>query len=76
MSEWKKKREVMLHYDQTAASYEAQYAEEQDAKMEAALSGVYLKENSLILDVGCGTGLLFPHIADKARLLVGIDTSV
>ena len=65
----------MLHYDQTAASYEAQYAKEQDAKIEAALSGVYLKENSLILDMGCGTGLLFPHIADKTRFLVGIDTS-
>lgn len=75
MSEWKKKREVMLHYDQTATSYDAQYAEEQNTKIRAALSNVHLKENSLILDMGCGTGLLFPYIADKAKLLVGIDTS-
>ena len=75
MAEWDKKREVMLHYDKIAASYDAQYADEQNAKMKAALSNVHLKENSLILDMGCGTGLLFPHIADKAKLLVGIDTS-
>ncbi len=75
MREWKKRREVMLHYNQTAASYDAQYADEQNTKIRAALSNVHLKENSLILDMGCGTGLLFLHIADKAKLLVGIDTS-
>ncbi len=75
MDEWKKKREVMLYYNQTAAGYDAQYAEEQNMKIRAALSNVHLKENRLILDMGCGTGLLFPYIADKAKLLVGIDTS-
>ena len=75
MRGWKKKREIMLHYDQTADSYDAQYAEEQNTKKRTALSNVHLRENSLILDMGCGTGLLFPHIADKAKLLVGIDFS-
>lgn len=75
MGEWKKKRAVMLHYDQTAASYDAQYAEEQNAKMEAALSNIVLKKNNILLDVGCGTGLLFPYIADKTQLLIAIDTS-
>lgn len=75
MGEWKEKREVMLYYDQTAASYDAQYAEEQNMKIRAALSNVHLKESSLMLDMGCGTGLLFPYIADRAKLLVGIDTS-
>jgi len=75
MGEWKKKREVMLHYDQTAASYDAQYAEEQNAKMEAALNNIVLEENAIVLDAGCGTGLLFPHIADKTQLLIAIDIS-
>jgi len=75
MGEWKKKRAVMLHYDQTAASYDAQYAEEQNAKMEAALSNIVLKRNSIVLDAGCGTGLLFPYIADKLQRLIAIDIS-
>jgi len=75
MGEWKKKREVMLHYDQTAGGYGAQYAEEQNAKMEVALSNIVLKKNNIVLDVGCGTGLLFPHIADKTQHLIAIDIS-
>jgi ubiquinone/menaquinone biosynthesis C-methylase UbiE len=75
MDEWQKKREVMLHYDQTAGSYDAQYSEEQNAKMEAALRNIVLEENDIALDIGCGTGLLFLHIADKTRLLIAIDIS-
>ena len=75
MGEWRKKREVMLHYDQTTDSYDDQYAKEQNTKIRAALGTLHLKENSLIFDMGCGTGLLFPHIADKTKLLVGIDIS-
>ena len=75
MDEWKKKREVMLHYDQTAGGYDAQYAEEQNAKMEVALSNITLKKNNILLDMGCGTGLLFPYIADKTQLLIAIDIS-
>ena len=75
MVEWEGKREVMRHYNQTAASYDAQYAKEQNTKIRAALSNVHLKENSLILDMGCGTGLLFPYIGKKAKLLVGMDIS-
>jgi len=75
MGEWKKKRAVMLHYDQTAGGYDAQYAEEQNAKMEAVLRNVVLEEKDIVLDVGCGTGLLFPHIADKTQRLIAIDIS-
>jgi len=75
MGEWQKKREVMRHYDQTAGGYDAQYAEEQNAKMEAALRNITLKKNNTVLDVGCGTGLLFSHIADKTQRLIAIDIS-
>jgi ubiquinone/menaquinone biosynthesis C-methylase UbiE len=75
MSEWKKKREAMLHYDQTAASYDSHYSEEQNAKLKAALEIVPVTDNSSVLDIGCGTGLLFPYVANKAKLLVGIDIS-
>ncbi|KPV65008.1 MAG: hypothetical protein AOA65_0582 [Candidatus Bathyarchaeota archaeon BA1] len=75
MTEWDKKREVMQHYDHSATVYDAQYSEEQKAKINAALSGMNLEGDSLVLDTGCGTGLLFDHIRNRVKLLVGIDIS-
>ncbi len=75
MTEWNKKRRVMRRYDHSAPVYDRQYAEEQDAKIKAALKELKPKKNSLVLDVGCGTGLLFPYIAEDADLLVGLDFS-
>lgn len=75
MTEWNKKRNVMRRYDHSSSVYDIQYAEEQEAKIKAALNELRLKKRSLVLDVGCGTGLLFPHIAEDADLLVGLDFS-
>ena len=75
MAEWSKKRGVMRSYDRLAAVYDAQYAEEQNAKIKAALNHVNLKGDSLVLDAGCGTGLLFEHIGGSIKLLVGLDIS-
>ncbi len=65
----------MRHYDRLAKIYDAQYADEQEAKIEAALGDVRLEPNSSVLDLGCGTGLLFRYIANSVKLLVGIDIS-
>jgi len=75
MSEWKQKADNMQHYDITASSYDAQYAEEQKAKIEAALNCIKLCGHDLILDCGCGTGLLFEHVAEEAEMVVGLDIS-
>ena len=75
MAEWNKKRKVMRRYDRSAPVYDLQYAEEQEAKIKAALSELRLKKDSWVLDVGCGTGLLFPYIAENVDLLVGLDFS-
>ena len=53
--------------------YDARYSEEQEAKYKAALENVKLL--GAVLDVGCGTGLLFKHIAEEAETVVGIDSS-
>jgi ubiquinone/menaquinone biosynthesis C-methylase UbiE len=75
MSEWDKKRGVMHRYDLTAHIYDMQYAEEQTAKITAALEGLKMEKHSLVLDAGCGTGLLFGYVADKAEATVGLDIS-
>jgi len=75
MGEWNKKRRIMRRYDLTAHIYDIRYAEEQAAKIEAALKSVSVEDNSVVLDVGCGTGLLFNHVADKAETIVGLDIS-
>lgn len=75
MKEWNQKRGTMQHYNLTAKTYNLQYAEEQKVKIETALENVKLSKNSLILDSGCGTGLLFEYVADKAEMVVGLDVS-
>ncbi len=68
----------MRRYDLTAEIYNMRYAEEQAAKIEAALKileSLKVERNSLVLDDGCGTGLLFNYIADKAGMIVGLDIS-
>jgi len=75
MSEWTKKRKVMRHYDQSAKVYDVQYLEEQEAKIRTAVDNLRLSEGSVILDAGCGTGLLFPQVAKRVKLFVGLDIS-
>jgi ubiquinone/menaquinone biosynthesis C-methylase UbiE len=75
-NQWVRKRETIRHYDQTADTYDRQYAEEQNAKIAKALENLPKIDNAVTLDVGCGTGLLFHHIANYAKLIVGIDTSL
>lgn len=75
MSELNMKRSIMRRYNLTAHIYNMRYAEEQNAKIEAALKSVNIEKSSLVLDAGCGTGLLFDYIAQKAEAIVGLDIS-
>jgi ubiquinone/menaquinone biosynthesis C-methylase UbiE len=75
MNEWAKKRDLRHRYDLTTHIYDMQYAEEQTAKIKAALESVKIEKDSLVLDAGCGTGLLFGYVADKAEATVGLDIS-
>ncbi len=75
MREWNEKRRTMRHYDHQAKVYDAQYLEEQNAKIEDALNSMELGSNDLVLDMGCGTGFLFQHINETTNLLVGLDIS-
>lgn len=73
MSSWNQKRRVKRRYDLTAVMYNERYAEEQEAKYHVALTS--MKPTGLVLDVGCGTGLLFSHVALQSEQVVGVDIS-
>lgn len=75
MEHWSKKRRIMYRYDLTADIYDMRYEEEQTAKIEAALKNNTAKAGDLVLDVGCGTGILFQHVAEKSAGVVGLDIS-
>ena len=74
MTGWKDKAKVMKRYNLTAEMYDERYAEEQKAKYRAALEN-FNGANCAVLDVGCGSGLFFSHVAAKANLVVGVDIS-
>ena len=75
MNKWDQKRRVMRRYDITARSYDLQYREEQFAKYDKAQENAVISSGSIVLDAGCGTGLLFSRIAPIAKIVVGMDIS-
>jgi ubiquinone/menaquinone biosynthesis C-methylase UbiE len=76
MNSWNRKRETIRHYNRIARIYDRQYAEEQEAKIDAIPPHLCLNEKSLVLDIGCGTGILFPNIAHKVQSITGVDASL
>jgi ubiquinone/menaquinone biosynthesis C-methylase UbiE len=74
VNRWIQKRRVMRRYDTTAPSYDELYGEEQEAKYRKALEQVSVA-GSVVLDVGCGTGLLFSNVVPMAKTVVGVEIS-
>jgi ubiquinone/menaquinone biosynthesis C-methylase UbiE len=64
----------MRHYDYSAKVYDTQYSQEQNTKIKTVMDILPLKKG-IILDAGCGTGLLFPYIEEKTKQIVGMDIS-
>lgn len=73
---WRIKRSVIRYYDKIARIYNALYGREQKLKFKEVLKVLNVGNSNIILDVGCGTGLLFNHIKNSARLIVGVDLSL
>ncbi len=69
------KRDIVRDYDASAPIYDARYSEEQMIKIGFILGRAKPEEGSLILDAGCGTGMLFRSLT-AARQIVGIDASI
>ncbi len=65
----------MRRYNLTTLMYDSRYCEEQEAKYEAGLEGLSLGSGSVVLDVGCGSGMFFNQVACKAESVIGVDIS-
>jgi ubiquinone/menaquinone biosynthesis C-methylase UbiE len=74
-NKWSKKRSVMRRYNLTAQIYDERYREEQEAKYKAALNDLSINNESVVLDVGCGTGLFFSSVSVLANTVIGADVS-
>jgi ubiquinone/menaquinone biosynthesis C-methylase UbiE len=74
LADWKDKRNIMQQYDATSKGYDELHGEEQNAKYQATLKNVNVA-GGVVLDVGCGSGLFFKEVTDKAKLVVGVDFS-
>jgi ubiquinone/menaquinone biosynthesis C-methylase UbiE len=72
---WEKKREVIRHYDELAPFYDSLYGDEQNLKFKLVQENVSIQGSDKILDVGCGSGFLFKHVAFDAAFIVGVDLS-
>jgi len=70
---WSKKRKVLHHYNRLAGIYDSLYGEEQKSKIESILKLLSFGCKDMVLDAGCGTGLLIEYIAVRVNHLVGVD---
>lgn len=75
MSSWNKKHRVKKCYNLTSNIYNKRYFEEQKDKYKYTLRKLVIKPSYRILDVGCGSGLLFSFIESFVNMIVGIDIS-
>lgn len=71
---WRSKRKVMHAYDVTAGIYDERYSNEQHLKYWKTLENVDVG-GAVVLDVGCGSGMFFPEVANRAKTVVGVDVS-
>jgi ubiquinone/menaquinone biosynthesis C-methylase UbiE len=75
VNKWNQKRKIMQRYDLTAQMYDVRYAEEQAVKYQAAFEHLNITRHATVLDVGCGTGLLFSNVTVEAETVVAVDIS-
>ena len=68
------KRNIRDRYDDLGGRvYDLRYTEEQRLKYESLLTKVRVRPDDIVLDNGCGTGLLFEYVT---AYIVGLDVSV
>jgi len=62
-----KKKEIISKYNSTSIFYDKRYRKIQEEKYRIILSDFLQEKNKIILDAGCGSGLLFEFIVKKFK---------
>ncbi len=75
LKEFEHKREVMRKYDITSKGYDELYGDEQLDKYRLAFKNIN-DVGKTVLDVGCGTGLLYSFINSKKQQFRNIGTYI
>ena len=65
----------MHYYDRIADLYSKLYGDEQKAKMEALIKHLEINKEDVVLDVGCGSGILFNFLGIKTDSIIALDIS-
>ena len=69
------KKEIAAFFDRMAPEWDANMVKS-DEKINVILDAAGVKENSVVLDVACGTGVMFPcYLARGAERVIGVDIS-
>jgi ubiquinone/menaquinone biosynthesis C-methylase UbiE len=63
------------YYNGIAPGYNELYSEEQLNKWKTAKKLIEFSKNDIVLDIGCGTGIIEKQLVGKIKLIVGIDLS-
>lgn len=75
-----KKKEIISKYNSTSIFYDKRYRKIQEEKYSIILSDFLQEKNKIILDAGCGSGLLFEFIVKKFKVTqikyIGIEISL
>lgn len=61
------KKEIAAFFDRMAPEWDANMIKS-DEKINFILDAAGVKENSVVLDVACGTGVMFPYYPRAARI--------
>jgi malonyl-CoA O-methyltransferase len=75
MNLFKKKIAIISRYDQTAKHYDKRYKSIQNLKYKLIFKKLKEFKKDAILDLGCGTGLIFNLLKNQTNFIVGIDIS-
>lgn len=72
---WDYKRQALAGYEAGSATYDGLYLEEQEKKYERCSRYLTADGGRLVLDCGCGTGILLARLTEWQGIFVGVDYS-